>query len=371
MDGEGVDMASSVYNYTFTGFGTRIRFKRHDEQQYVETICTGAIVNFGQKIMNSNGSFGGGVAFGQSGENSTDSTIQTNGASRMATPQVSVSLNFQMTTKVLTTFMDILKNRKDKCTVQITGAGGTIELNNCYWNKMSLQVQQNSLMTGSIDFNVVQDYDTIYAFKMFAMNSQKTNENNFGLFGENFDCNLIPYYSTAVKLNGQDIQFDGLDDPTSQVGTPPSDADGQKTFIPIGWSLDISQNVSLRTFCLHTVDDASFFGETQSCSLKAPLAKRVAFGLVSCNINITTLVDAKNGLQLEKLAPYIDIQEYQLSSDDYISICCLDKSFREQEFLKLNYLQLQSATPNYADASNYMSCQLNYQVNKISIEISE
>ena len=359
-------MASTVYNYTFTGFGTRVRFKR-DGQSYVETICTGTNVNFGQKIMNSNGSFGGGVAFGQSGQNSTDSTIQTNGAPRMATPQVSVSLNFQMTTQVLTTFMDILKNRKDKCTVQITGAGGTIELNNCYWNKMSLQVQQNSLMTGSIDFNVVQDYDTIYAFKMFAMNSQKTNENNFGLFGENFDCNLIPYYSTAVKLNGQDIQFDGLDDPTSQVGSPPSDADGQDTFIPIAWSLDISQNVSLRTFCLNMSSSSA----TSSCSLVAPLASRVAFGLVSCNINITTLVDAKNGLQLNKLAPYIDIQEYQLSSDDYISICCLDESFSEQEFLKLNYLQLQSATPNYADASNYMSCQLNYQVNKISIEESE
>ena len=369
MDDEVFDMASSVYNYTFTGFGTRIRLKRHGGQ-YVETICTGTTVNFGQKIMNSNGSFGGGVAFAQSGENSVDSTIQTNGAPRMATPQVNVSLNFQMTTQVLTAFMDILKHRKDRCLVQISGAGGTIELNNCYWNKISLQVQQNSLMTGSIDFNVVQDYDTIYDFKMFARNSQKTNDYNFGLFGESFDCNLIPYYSTAVKLNGEDIEFDGLDDPTSQVGSPPSNADGQTTFVPIAWSLDISQNVSLRTFCLHTVNDADFFGQTQPCVLKAPLAKKVAFGLVSCNINITTLVDAKHGLKLDKLKPYVDIDNYELSSEDYISIYCLDTDFSEEEFLKLNYLQLQSATPNYADTSNYMSCQLNYQVNKISIKES-
>jgi hypothetical protein len=50
---------------------------------------------------------------------------------------------------------------------------------------------------------------------MFARNSQKTNDDNFGLFGGSFDCNLIPYYSTAVKLNDKDIEFDGLDDPTS------------------------------------------------------------------------------------------------------------------------------------------------------------
>lgn len=371
-------MASTIYNYTFTGFGTQVTL---DSSQ---TICTGATVNFGQKIINSQGSFGGGVSFGQSGDNNSDNTIQANGPPRMDVPQITVDLSFQMTASLLAKFLQLLKQRKTKRKVVIKGAGGTLTLSNCYWNKISLQVQQNSLMTGSVSFNVIQEYETVYDYVMFARNSNSMNQNNFGLYGDNFDCYVIPYYATAVKLNGQDIEFDGLDDPTSQgsssqpnsndssVGEPKTEASGGTNFIPMAWSLDVSQQISTRTFCKNT----SSSGTTSTSSLSgsdgviklAKIPSHIAFGMISCNLNITTLVDAKNGVKLSNLKPYIDIQSKELTSTDYIEIYYLDDKMSEKDFIKLNYLQLLSATPNYTDTSNYMSFQLNYQANKITVE---
>lgn len=366
-------MASTVYNYAFTGFGSQVQFGLGSS--LVQTICTGTTVNFGQKIINSSGSFGGGVSFGQS-TGQTGKTIQANGPPRMDVPQITVSLSFQMTTQVLGQFLTMIQNRNKPCTVQISGAGGTVKLANCYWNKISLQVQQNSLMTGSVDFNVIQEYDTVYKYVMFAMNASNTNETNFGLFGSNFNCHLIPYYATAVKLNGEDIEFEGLDDSTSQVGSPKEDATGGSNFIPIAWSFDISQQISVRTFCKKTSsskNQGKNNGENSNDSsviLIAPLPAYVAFGMISCNLSITTLVDSRYGLKLNNLKPYVNINSsgFTLKSDDYIQICYINSQLKSDTMLKLKYLQLQSATPNYTDSSNYMSCQLSYQVNKVEIK---
>lgn len=370
-------MSSSVYNYTFTGFGVQV------ELDGVQTICTGATVNFGQKILNSAGSFGGGVDFeftkndsDKSTENYRDKTIQANGPPRTDVPQITISLSFEMTTELMEKFFGMLETRKDPYKITISGAGGSLTLNNCYWNKISLQVQQNSLMTGSVDFNVLQTYATVYNFVMYARNSNSTNENNFGLFGSNFDCHLIPYYATAVKLNGGDISFSGLSDPTAQIGAPTGTAaTGGENFIPTAWSLDISQQVSFRTFCRSSSagsSNSSVEGENTGVIKIAPIAKYIAFGMVNCNLNITTLVDAGNGLKINNLKPSIDISidisGTVLNSADYIQICYLDEDMKQKTLVTLKYLQLMSANPNFADSGNYMSCQLSYQANKILIK---
>lgn len=344
-----IKMASTIYNYTFTGFGTQVTL---DDEQ---TICTGATVNFGQKIINSQGSFYGGVSY-------SDETLQANGPPRMDVPQITVDLSFQMTVSLLEKFLQLLEDRKTKIKVQIKGTGGTLTLSYCYWNKISLQVQQNSLMTGSVSFNVIQEYDTVYDYVMFARNSESMNEDNFGLYGVNFNCHVIPYYATAVKLNGYAIQFDGLGDPTSSIGEPRTAATGGTNFIPMAWSLDVSQQISTKTFC--KFDSKSAYNGVINL---ATIPSYIAFGIISCNLNITNLVDAKNGVQLSKLKPYIGIKNRKLSSTDYIEICYLGESMTEEKLFKLNFLQLVSATPNYTDTSNYMSFQLNYQANKITV----
>lgn len=366
-----------LYNYTFTGFGTQVTLDG------CQTICTGATVNFGQKIINSQGSFAGGVSFFGESEKS-DKTIQTNNPLRMDVPDITVDLSFQMTADLFATFLTLLEQRKTKRSVVIQGAGGKLTLSNCYWNKISLQVQQNSLMTGSVSFNVIQEYSTVYNYVMFARNSNATNTTNFGLYGENFNCYIIPYYATAVKINGNAIKFSGLDDPTAQgqqssgqgqkgsIGEPKTDSSGGINFIPMSWSLDVSQQISTRTFCknIPSSNSSSTNSSLGGSSGVIQLAKKpshIAFGMLSCNLNVTSLVDAGEGVKLSNLKPYISAQSNILTSTDYISVCCLNNKLQEKDFIKLEFLQLVSAIPNYTDTSNYMSVQLNYQANKLTI----
>lgn len=329
-------MSSLEYTYTFTGFGTQVLLNSQ------QTICTGATINFGQKIINSQGSFFGGVNFSQD-----ELTIQTNTPPRMDIPQITVDLSFQMTTQLMSTFLDMLTNRKSNVSIEINVGDQTISLEKCYWNKISLQVQQNSLMTGSVSFNVIQEYQTVYNYVLYASQSTFVNQSNFGLYGDNFECNLIPYYATSV------IDTDSLLKPTA-------------------WSLDLSQQISFKTFCKNISSSSDNTDSSVGAILLAPIPNHIVFGMLNCNFNVTTLIDDITGSSFTSTSQYISIQETTLSSESTIDVKYYVPSEQQLKlFVTLGFLQLISATPVLADTSNYLSYQLNYQVNKLTIEQQE
>lgn len=340
----------SITNYTFTGYGAQVKIEG------TQTICTGGSISFGQKLINSSGSFMGGMF------DSDKTQVWINSPLRMDTPQITLSLSFQMTAQLMATFCQMIENKRKSYQIEINNVGKSITFVG-YWNKISLQVQQNALMTGSVDFNIWAKYSDIYqTMVFFGKDASQTNKTNFGLFGTNFGCSVIPYYATSITLNGKSITYDGFKFGTT-VSSVGKSCSGGSNFIPIAWSVDFSQQINFKTMCGRAITGEGLSSTTVTPI--APLPTHVAFGMLNCNINITTLIDCKDGLKLNNLSPYIDIKNFKLESDDYLLIKYLNKS-TSQEFAKLKYLQLQSATPQVLQASNFLSCELSYLAHKIS-----
>lgn len=337
---------SDVYNYTFTGFGSQIKIDT------TQTICTGCSVNFGQKLINSQGSIYNGQIF-------ISNAIQTNMPTRLDVPEITISLNFQVTVTLMQLLKDMINNRTYAHSITINGVGNSITLKNCYWNKIGLQVSQNSLMTCSIDFNVVQKYNTIYSFVFFARNSASSNTSNYGLYGLN-KSTIIPYYATSVQFKDQAITFNGSTNTNSDtIGTVTNSAAGSSNFVPTGWSLDITQQINFRTFCRNRSSSSS------GCIQDAPISKHVSIGMMNSNINITTLVDSSIGYTTSSSCAYMTISSYTMQDNNYITVYYINPSTMIKTlFITLRKLYLTSANPTI-QGSNYLAFQLSYQVGKI------
>ena len=295
---------------TYTGFGTKITLGGK------QLICTGLNINFGQKMLNSSGSFGGGLV--------VQNVIETQGMPRMDVPQITVGLTFQATEGIVDQLITMMKNRKTKKTIAISNVNASITLTQCYWNKISFQVAQNQLMTCSVDFNVLQEYSTIYAFQLAAKQSNSTNANDFG---EHSTSKIIPYYATGITVNNSYINV-------------------------IAWSLDVSQMVQLKTFC-------KLSSRLSVPKAIAPLASHIKFGMMNVNLNVTKLINTT----ASTVGGYINYEANIISSTNNIIV----KATSSKTIMTLNFIQLISANPVLSDAGAHMAYQLNYQANKVTL----
>lgn len=294
---------------TYTGFGTKITL---GEKQL---ICTGLNINFGQKMLNSSGSFGGGLV--------VNNVIETQGMPRMDVPQITVGLTFQATETIVDQLITMMKNRKTKKTIAIFNVNASISLKQCYWNKISFQVAQNQLMTCSVDFNVLQEYSTIYAFQLAAKQSSSTNTNDFG---EHRTSKIIPYYATGILY-------------------------GNSYMLTTAWSLDVSQMIQLKTFC-------KLAQKLTAPKAVAPLASHIKFGMMNVNLNVTKLINTT----ASTVGGQINYTTTSISSTDNITV----KATSSKTIMTLNFIQLISANPVLSDKGAHMAYQLNYQANKVT-----
>jgi hypothetical protein len=103
------------------------------------------------------------------------------------------------------------------------------------------------------------------------------------LYGDNFECNLIPYYATSV------IDTDSLLKPTA-------------------WSLDLSQQISFKTFCKNISSSSGNTDSSEGAILLAPIPNHIVFGMLNCNFNVTTLIDDDiTGSSFTSTSQYISI----------------------------------------------------------------
>lgn len=298
---------------TYTGFGTKITLGGK------QLICTGLNINFGQKMLNSSGSFGGGLV--------VNNVIETQGMPRMDVPQITVGLTFQATETIVDQLITMMKNRKTKKTIAIFNVNASISLTQCYWNKISFQVAQNQLMTCSVDFNVLQEYSTIYAFQLAAKQSSSTNTNDFG---EHSTSKIIPYYATGILY-------------------------GSSYMLTTAWSLDVSQMIQLKTFCKLTQ-------KLTAPKDVAPLASHIKFGMMNVNLNVTKLINTT----ASTVGGKINYASTTISSTDNITV----KATSSKTIMTLNFIQLISANPVLSDNGTHMAYQLNYQANKVTFASS-
>lgn len=171
--------------------------------------------------------------------------------------------------------------------------------------------------------------------------TQSTNYNtdNQGFYHKNNSDSIIPYYATEVKMNGN-IDFNVL-----------------------GWTLNISQTITPKTFAKRTANKI----QNQGLTPTAPLPSKLAFGMLAADISITHFLSNQLNFNLSGVKPHIDFEtDYNLTKRQQLIVSYYNLT-TECPIVKLSMLQLQSASPTIFSAGQASKLQLSYIAHAINI----
>lgn len=377
---------STKQQITLTGFTNKITlYTNYTSAKEYQLLCNSIGFDINPKIIYSSGSFNGGIDF----EN--DKLIGLTGQPRHDYIDLKITVNFQYTVEDIGLIKDLIKNRNQKIKIDIKNIldsqNDKYEFNNCYWSHITLDTKQHSLLTGTIQFVVIQETDDIYALKLLTSISRHYNnddinerikQSDINMYNSSCDYHVIPYYATTIENNNTFHYRNKTDEPDLENDDP------QTSLLPIGWSIDISQAVNVKTFCnIKTTSEnksnnlnnnnSNYSNFNDGIRMFAPAPTVITFGILTASLNTQLLLNL-NGYEINRDILKTCINQLTndfKNNDSTLAISYMNKG-RKTTLCKLKHLMLTSITPNFSDVGNYSTIDVRYSSHAIDLsEISE
>lgn len=306
-------------------------------------FCTSASITLNSKSITSNGSY-----YGVSNQMSANQMTMLSGQIgignplRLDTPDFSVNISFEILKSQLSKLKNMINNRLDTHKIVLytlkSDVNSGLIFDDAYWTSISLSASQGALLTCSISFFILKNYNELRNLQ--SPNSKELEEGGqkpptSGMYGASAQTKqVIPYYATSAQINNN---CEGV----------------------IGWSLDIQQQITPKLTCM---------GNKQSSI--PPLPSHLMFGFLTFNTKVTKIVFDKTPLfahtgstALEttlgvgQSTSWIGFQKKSLYQNSTISIYAGGNSV----FLTLGFNILESVTPNITDSGSMYSVQYSYK----------
>lgn len=312
----------------YRGYNTLVNLEKADGN----ISCTSVNVSTNHTLIESQGAYGGDLNVG-----TKDANIGIKSPFRKDYPNISCSLSFQPTFQQYKNIMEWLKERHKPTKVIIktceNSDNNCLRFDQCYLQRLSINVSQDSFLTMEVDLYVRDTYDST-TLKYGGKHTNKVaNSNSLAIGGikdlNNKNKQFIPYYYTGIKTN-QLKNY--LDDKL------------------MSWNVSFTQNIIKKTFCCGDYDK------------EAPLPQYIMFGVLSIDCSIQLMIGIKKMDQSDLL---FDVQfngDQQFAQKHDIQF--LVHNTKPFELLGC---QLNSVTPNVGQMNQVYTASMNFSAYGLKI----